>query len=559
MGGSNGRQTVGNVRSVSQGLSRLRIEHLWMLVPVVLLAWMGFMHALRPLDFWWHLKMGEVIYTLREIPRVDLFSFTRAGQPFVHQNWLGEVLYYLTYRVGGFPLLITFNTMLLLLALIPILHLCLEASHRLRVAILCSFVAAVVLGFFGSMRPQSYSFVLFAVFYWILWSYRDGRRDFLWALPLLMTLWVNLHGAFVLGIGLIGVVLGTETVRRAVRGPRTDTLAPSALAKLAVILALTLLASMANPEGVRVYAYVRQLQVDPASQQFVAEWQVPDVKDRAGVLLFFGPFFVALLVFLYARPPLSLTELGLFFAFAVLGLGSLRNSIWFALIVAPILARHAMGLRVPNGLDELRLPSYLQNLVRRLERRESKGPTRYGLNWMILILLVLFTVTLSPWVRPHLKGGRLGELVDRGTPVGAMDYIAEHRLTGNIFHPQVYGDYLIWRLWPQQRSFIDGRVHLYDEAFARQYILTFRDENWESRLARHDIKYVLLPKGDDNSKSMIEAARSSMHWTLLYEDDISVLFEKLPPKPTGAVRWHRQDWAPFSVVRLLLQDAVPGF
>jgi hypothetical protein len=165
-----------------------------------------------------------------------------------------------------------------------------------------------------------YSFALFAAFYWILWGFRDGRRDHLWALPPLMALWVNLHGAFILGIGLIGVVLGSEAIRRLVRGPRAGTLAPSALAKLALVLGLTVLACMVNPEGPRVFAYVRQLQVEPSVQWFVREWQVSNIKNVGDVLVFFAPFFLALLVLFYTRWRLSLTELGLFFAFAVLGL-----------------------------------------------------------------------------------------------------------------------------------------------------------------------------------------------------------------------------------------------
>lgn len=528
MGYTIGQQTVeGQPRPDALSVPQLRIEHLWMLVPAIVVIWMSFTHPLPKLDLWWHLKVGEVIFTSGEIPRVDLFSFTRAGQPFIHQNWLGEVLYYLTYRAGGLPLLILFNTALVLLALVPIYHLCLTANDRLRVGILSSLLAAFVLGLYSNMRPQAYSLIFFGVFYWVLWQYRDGQRDWLWVLPLLMTLWVNLHGAFVLGVGMMGVVLLTESVRRLVRGPRPDTLEPSALAKLALILGLTGLATMANPEIYRVFGYVRQLQVDPASQTFVTEWQVPDVKELSG-LVFFGPFFLMLLVLSYTRRRLNLTELGLFLIFAVLALAAIRSGIWFALIAAPILARHVAELEVPNLLDERRGRPYLNRLVRRLEGRwQARYPTRYRLNWVILVCLVLFTVVLSPWVRPHLEAERLNpRLVDKGTPVGAIEYIAEHKLTGNIFHPQVYGDYLIWRLWPQQRSFFDGRVHLYDESFVRDYILIFHDDRWEARIAKYDISFLLLPKDDENAESMIEDARRSENWTLLYEDDISILFEK---------------------------------
>ena len=528
MSPSTRQQTVERARSASWAISRLRIEHLWMSIPVLLVIWMGFMHPLRTLDFWWHLKVGEVIFTSRAIPRVDQFSFTEAGRPFIYQNWLGEVLYYLAYQAGGFPLLIGLNTLLLLLALVPIFHLCLKASDRRRMAILCALLAAVVLGLYSNMRPQCYSFVFFAAFYWMLWEYRDRRRNCLWALPLLMILWVNLHGAFVLGIGMMGIVLGTETIRRMVRGPRADTLSPPALAKLTLILGLTVLACMANPEGPRVFAYVRQLQVDPSSQLFVTEWQVPDIKELSGVLTFFGPFFLALLVFFYARCRLSLTELGLFLAFAVFGLGAIRNGIWFALVTTPMLARHLTALEGSNLLRDIQARPHLGPLVRRLQSwRQSRPPARHWLNWVILLGLALFTVMLSPWVRPHLRVERLRvQLIEEGTPVGAMDYIAEQHLTGNIFHPQAYGDYLIWRLWPQQRSFLDGRVHLYSSSLVQDYILVFHDQNWESRLSKYDIQYLLLPKDDQNSKVMIEDARNSENWTLLYEDDISVLFER---------------------------------
>ncbi|RME47787.1 MAG: hypothetical protein D6791_04955, partial [Chloroflexi bacterium] len=79
-----GQHTILRVtRGPAISLPRLRIEHLFLLIPMMVVVWMGFMHPLRRLDFWWHLKVGEIIFTTRQIPRVDLFSYTRAGEPFV--------------------------------------------------------------------------------------------------------------------------------------------------------------------------------------------------------------------------------------------------------------------------------------------------------------------------------------------------------------------------------------------------------------------------------------------------------------------------------------------
>lgn len=524
----------GESKPLSLPLPRLRIKHLWLSLPALLLAWISFMHPLPKLDFWWHLKTGEVIVASGHIPRIDLFSFTQTGESFMYQNWLGEVIYYLTYQAGGFPLLIAFNTVMLLLALVPIYRLCLEAASNMRVAMLCAVLAALVLGLYSHMRPQTYSFALFGIFYWVLWGYREGRRDYLWALPALMALWVNLHGAFVLGIGLIGLVWGAEVIRRAVRGSDASTLSPRALAKLGLVLGLTLLATLANPETYRIYGYVQHLLSDPPSQAFVTEWQVPNIKERTDVLIFYGPFFLVMLVLTYARRRLSLTELGLFLVFAVFGLGAIRNGIWFTLISAPVLARRVEKLEVFDGLSDR---GYISRLTEYLKRRpHTERRPRHGLNWAILIGLLGFTIVLSPWVKTQLSGGWVGpKLVQEGTPVGAADYMASHSLQGGTWHPQNYGDYLIWRLWPRQRSFIDGRVHLYDQSFVRDYLSTMQDDNWEARIAKYDIEYLLLPRDDESYANMIGDARTSEQWLLLYEDDVSVLFEsvELPQDKRG--------------------------
>ncbi len=514
-------------RRTLQRRIRLSVEHLWTLLPLFAVAWMGLTHPIRLLDFWWHLKAGQVIWETRTIPSVDSFSFTRAGQAFAYaQYWLSEVSYYLTLRAGGLPLVIAFNSLLLVLSMWLVLRLCLQANDHRRTPVLCSMLTAVVLGLYSNVRPQLYSIVLFAGFYWIIWQFRERRRDLLWILPALMALWVNLHGAFLLGIGLLGLVCGCEILRRMLRGPGKDVLESAALLKLGLVLVLTTLACLLNPVGVRMLNLVRDLQANPSVQLFVAEWQIPSIHSREMLVSFYAPLFMAMWVFIYSPRRLNLTELALFLVFSILGLQARRNSIWFVLVVTPLLARHLVGVEATLGLDKWLCRRRTGTRVA-ADGRLAHSPSWPA--WLILAFLAAFTVVLSPWVRPQLGAARLRpQLLDKATPIGAMDYIAANRLMGNIFHPQEYGDYLIWRLWPQQRSFIDGRVHLFGEAFLQAYVLTFRDPSWEARLAQYDIRYLLLPKADADAAAMLLSARSSTHWTLLYEDSVSVLLEKRP-------------------------------
>jgi hypothetical protein len=205
-----------------------------------------------------------------------------------------------------------------------------------------------------------------------------------------------------------------------------------------------------------------------------------------------------------------------------------RNAVWFSLISAPIIARNLTSIEFSRLLSPLRRFGAIDTSVRRVASRINKrAPIRYRLNRQIAVLLATIVVLVSPWVYPHLGNPVLGnELWEKETPVAGVDYIEQHELRGNIFHPQIYGDYLIWRLWPQQRTFIDGRVHLFDDAVIRDYRLVFRDSHWPDHLAQYNIKYLMLSKTEEDNRMMIDSARASTDWQLLYEDDVSALFEK---------------------------------
>lgn len=500
------------------------MRHLWLGIPVFALLWKSLAFPIRVTDFWWHLKMGEVIATTGSIPRVDLFSFTAAGKPFIAQNWLAELLYYATYKAGGLPLLVFMNALLGLAAFLLIYKLCLDATTRFRVAVLVAVL--MVIGNYALLRPQTFSILLFAAYSFVLVRYRSHRNDLLWILPPLMVLWVNLHGAFVLGIGLVAAYLACETCRWVIDPSGQNILRPAELRKLAFVLLLCSVATFVNPEFYKVYDYVRTVVMDGGSQQFVTEWQPPRINQAVGIALFYAPFFAGLLIFAYARIKPDLTEMTLFLGFAIFAMMSIRNSVWFGTVAYPMLARYLPAVDA-KALKPLRRFHVVETLSGWIDDTHHSEPVRSRLNAVLASLALLLLVTQSPWVRPNLHKT---SLLDKQTPVGAMEFIHQRHLSGNIFHPQIFGDYLIWRLWPEQKSFFDGRVHLFGLDFVRQYGLLLSDSRWEDRLAQWNIRYLLFYKGgDEESLKAIETARNSGRWKHLYEDDISVLFEKESP------------------------------
>jgi hypothetical protein len=501
---------------------QISIEHLWLVLPIFVQIIFGFRKQLNVLDFWWHLKVGDLILETKSLMRVDEFSFTALGSPFILQNWLAEVLYSLVHRVGGFEGLIFFNTMLLTAALIPIYSLCLQATRRIRPAALCMVLTLFVMPAFSWVRPQGFSVFLFATFLWVLSQWTKGNSRHLWFLPVAMLLWVNLHGAFVLGLGLVFLFLSLEGLRRVALGQQSDTQPYCQITTLSIAFGLTCLATLANPELHRVYEYVMSVARDAGSQLYVTEWQSPSIARVDGVLCFFAPFMLSLLVLLFTKRKLTLTELALYMGFAVFGLVSLRNGIWFALVVPTIVAPAIMELPPAKGLG-----AWGKRLLSSDRPRTASTAQRPALNLMMALILFAALVIYSPWVYQSFSGVPIW---NPKTPISAMDYVDEHNLKGNIFHPQYYGDYLIWRLWPKQRTFIDGRVHVFGQDHVEDYLTTYVDSCWEQRLEKHDIRYLLLSKDENEkelSQQLVEKAKGSPNWQQIYEDELSVIFEKI--------------------------------
>jgi len=126
-------------------------------------------------DLWHHLARGREIVGSGQIVNKDLFTFTIAGQDIRDANWLTQVVYYRLFLWGGLPLVQSTNAAVLALALVVIVRLSKMASNSIQAA------AIVGVGtFFGLwplilIRPQTLSFLLFALMYWALLRMRENK------------------------------------------------------------------------------------------------------------------------------------------------------------------------------------------------------------------------------------------------------------------------------------------------------------------------------------------------------------------------------------------------
>ncbi len=506
------------------------VDALWF---AVILAGLGFLVSLIPLppnDFWWHLKIGEIIFTTRAIPTTNMFAWTLPPDaPFTYGAWLGELLLYLVYRAGGLPLVTFARNLLVLLAFWLVGRTARERCGSWQ-------LTALALALAGGMslnnliiRPQIWAFPLFALYLWLLTRYAacpvrspargeaTCRPASLLLLPPLMAFWVNVHGSFLLGLVLVGIFAVGEALRTAwnqahgAAEHRPDALPWRRVGFLFGVGALTALATLANPRGVGIAAYVVNLLTDRPSQALVVEWQSPTPSGAANVV-FYISILVLLLTVAWARRRPTPTDALLMVGFLWLAWSGMRYVVWYGMTVMPILAETAAQA------INLRLPA-----------------RRHPVNLILLLLLAVPVLLAQPWWVERLplpetywkqvwRGVQPAPLVGRETPVAAVEYLRAHP-GGRLFNEMGYGSYLIWAL-PQQKVFVDPRVELYPYDQWLDYIRIGRGVRYNELLEQYGVDRLMVDR--ELQGELIRALEDDPRWEQEYADERTEIWRRAP-------------------------------
>jgi hypothetical protein len=463
------------------------------------------------------------------IPRVDVFSYTQYGSEFYNQGWLAQVMLYGLHSLGGVPLILLTQSLVVVLAYALLLWLCVRrggGAVRLGVGVLLLSLPLAIENW--SVRPQSYALPIFVAFLVILTTWRTGQgKPRLWLLPPLMVIWVNLHGSFMLGGALVALTFIGESGRRGVQwfiARRFPTLttdstdnaeADPPLRSLFIWGAITAAMLLINPRGIEVLGYVFNLLSASTVTLLAQEWAPPTIRSTTGTLFFlYVMVVVALLAYARRAPdPVDMLLAGPFFWLA---LGAERSIIWFTIVITPLLAAQVATLR-PAHLPQP-APATTSPRVASLIHATMIG------------FLALLLVLGLPWIKPHLGlPPTIGPLLKPETPVQAVAAMrSETPRPRHLFHTIGTGSYLTWAA-PDQPVFIDTRFELYPLAQWQDYFDLNAGVNVERLTVAYDIDGLLL----DNHKQagLLAAVQGDPAWDIRYIDDYHTYLVRREPFP----------------------------
>ncbi len=491
---------------------RFSIEHLWGLVALMGIFIFVNTHPIRPYDFWWHVTVGREIATNGTIPAVDVYSYTEAGQPYPSYQmfWLMEIALYGIYKLGGPALVVFVQSLMVTCAYLVIFWICKLTSNSWRIAALSVLFAAALGLNDWNVRPQGITFLLASLFLLAINEYRKKPQwGWLIVFPICMLIWVNSHGSFIIGLALTGIWWGQElwtAIRR--RISHEQVVEVKRIVVPGIVFGITVLICLLNPRGLGIIEYLKTLTSNSVVQNLVTEWAAPTFGTTMGVIFFCGLIGSAVLLAVSPKRP-DFFQVATFLVFGILGLKTSRGSVWYGLVMAPIVAEHIAAI------------------VNRYQKTERKTASQEGsrlLNILFALAIVLMGVISLPWFKsliplPAAKAG----LISAETPVQATQFLLDENPPGRMFNSMSFGSYLIWAAFPQYQVFVDSRIELFPEKVWLDYLkISNADGDWESQLRNYGVNTLMLSPVDQ--PVLVRAAEASANWKKIYNDAESYIF-----------------------------------
>ena len=460
-------------------------------------------------DCFWHLATGRWIFEHHALPTSDPLSFTVTDHnpwrpdsdriPFLlKQYWLGQLALYGTWKLAG-------NAGIVLLraftytAILAFLFIWMRRFCRGIVPSVLIVLTGLLLRQIPNERPQLFSFLIMPLVLYLLeyLSARSGRhyKAALVLLPVVMIIWANTHGAYLLGVMLVLCYLVTHLLSCFRNGIQPDRLLLSSLLVSAAITCI-------NPTGITAWRefLFTNAAYSASIYENLSPWYAA-VKLHDWYPAYWFGILLALAGFFRCRASIKPVHLLVMMSLIGLSLTGLRYLI-FPLLAAPLFVRY--------------LPEIHLNI-----RSAS-----------------VLTICCSVWLGFAEKDNVL-EFRERWTfPAGAAEFMRRQAPSPNSFSHYSWGGYLAFTV-PGFKTFIDGRGLV--EELTLLYDQAIKGEAWRTTFDHYGINTVIMPGMSELSGRiypLIEDLAVSSDWLLVYADDSALVFVRNIPANKELIARH---------------------
>lgn len=465
-------------------------------------------------DFFWHLNTGKWIWNNKSLPQIDPFTFTAdpatlpAGshriRMILSQYWLGQLLFYAIWSTAGFKGIILTRAFVYS-AVLVIIGVWTRKIAQGVVPFFFLFIVGSQLLHHSNERPQLFAFLLMPIVLYLLENMRkarDSAKSHCWLLPILMLVWANIHGSFILGAVIIVLFAMGHLFCSWRDGTHIRTGYVLCLLGSAMITTI-------NPNG--FWTLIEILRVSSETTKNTQEFQSP----LTSLLRYrkFDPYWFLLIptlaLLLFRCKKMAVEHVLLLTALALLSLSGGRY-IPFFMFTLPVVSIYLPSISLPK-------------------RYESILP---------LLVLLLFLQFNFKSIFKFRESSNF--------PREAITFISAVRPEGRIFNHSDWGGYISY-FAPDHQIFLDGRILVED--CQKQQIEAMNGIGWKELFDRYRISIAILPSHSLNRNTftygkplpLVFALLQDRSWVPVYANPLSIVFIRNMPVHAGIINLYRLD------------------
>jgi tetratricopeptide (TPR) repeat protein len=415
---------------------------------------------LREPDLWWQIRTGEWILHHHDVPRQDVFSYTYQGAYWINIKWGFEVLAAMVCRLAG-P-----ESIFLIQAIVTclIIFFLIKAGRQFSENETATGNIAVVIALISTLlafeyritgRPEMFSHLFTAVFLYLLLQYRRMPGYGILLIAPLQVIWANFHEAFAIGIIMTAIFCAGGWLEYYLAKRKILTLKAVQPRELTIAFIVSIICVAINPYGTKLLlrplsilgqVYENKFTTELANFQSYQFWHWNTYLGIA--ILFIAAIGTAFYFFnrktKHNRFKLFVEHFGIGYlltlpAFIYLAATAYRNIAFLMLVGFPLLVFgfNALICGIP-GIQKI-APKITVAIV-------------------VLQLVLYGGIVSDKYYEITNSHDRYGlEMLSTSNPAGAADFVHQNKLRGRCFSDYLTSSYLLWKLQPEFKTYIDLR------------------------------------------------------------------------------------------------------
>lgn len=456
-----------------------------------------------------HLAIGKIISETKQIPQVNLFSYTNPQFPFLNHHWLSEVIFYNLTQWTDLESLLVLKIICITTAILLVSFLAYKKSG-LFAAITSGMVLSPLMVDRSYIRPELFGYIFFSFMLFVIFSYPKYKK-LVWFFPFIMLLWVNLHISFVFGIFFILYFFMFYAL------PKGKQILSFTFPEK-ILLFTSLLVVFLNPYGIQGVLYpfsiFQNYGYEIAENQSIPYLSTLLFDPMVKYFLFLSPFFLitSLVLFIKSR----FKETLFFVLFSILTLRQIRHMPFFVLAGIPL-----MAIAIQDSIT-LSINVWGKKKIKNIRILCS-------IAFIIGSILFAFLFISNAYYKTFDINKSFGIGLTEDAK-GAAVFVKKNKLSPNIFNDFDIGGYLIYSLYPTYRMFVDNRPEAYPKQFFQTvYIKTQYDISVQNAVFNsYAINTIIFAHTDQTpwAKKFVQGIAKNSLWRLVYLDHTMVIFSK---------------------------------